>query len=60
MGISALWVVAFIGLKARRIQELERSNKALQQEIQHREELESQLLRPSDGEHWSAYGGDRS
>ena len=45
MGISAFWMVTFIGLKARRIHDLERSNKALQQEIQHREELESQLLR---------------
>jgi signal transduction histidine kinase/ActR/RegA family two-component response regulator len=45
MGILAFWTVAFIGLKARRIQELERSNRALQQEIRHREKLESQLLR---------------
>jgi len=45
MGVSAFWIVAFIGLKARRIQELERSNKALQHEIQRREEMESQLLR---------------
>ena len=45
MGILAFWIVAFIGLKARRIQELERSNQALQQEIQRREKLESQLLR---------------
>ncbi len=45
MGILVFWVVAVIGLKARRIQELERSNRALQQEIRHREKLESQLLR---------------
>jgi two-component system, cell cycle sensor histidine kinase and response regulator CckA len=45
MGVLAFWIIAFIGLKARRIRELERSNVALQREIQRREELESQLLR---------------
>jgi len=52
IAITAFWIAATIGLKARRTQELERSNKALersnktlQQEMQLREELESQLLR---------------
>ena len=45
MGILIFWIVAYIGVKSRRSQELERSNQALQQEIQRREELESQLLR---------------
>ncbi len=45
MAVTIFWFAAIVGLKARRTKELERSNHALQLEIQHRRELESQLLR---------------
>jgi two-component system, cell cycle sensor histidine kinase and response regulator CckA len=45
LAILAFWIAAAIGLKARRTQELEASNKALHQEIQRREQLETQMLR---------------
>jgi len=45
MAVLAFWIAAAVGVGARRTRELERSNQALQEEIQRRQALEAQLLR---------------